>query len=130
MSPLTDKDIAELDNWLQSRVVEIAVRAIPQNAPAALREELLTIALKHATSMSWMTGEGAKQMGTIDGVSRVLWQSLKKEHPDITHDAVRSMMLDPRTIQYALVKFKDLNFGHIKDRKNPPAGKNRRPRTK
>jgi hypothetical protein len=90
---LDDVDIAELDEWVQVTVIQRATKALTEDMPATLREEVLRSAHREAATLTWMGGQGAKILATVDGMARLVWQMLKKSHPDLTPDFVRQEMI-------------------------------------
>jgi hypothetical protein len=93
MSPLSDKDIAELDNWIRVRVVRLARASLTGEETKQEREEVLGVAFKYASSLTWLD-KGAEEMTTLEGVARVLKQTLKKHHPEITAEYLGACIVD------------------------------------
>ncbi len=82
MSPLSDKDIGELDNWIRVRVVRLARQSLIGGETSAERRETMQAAFEYATSLTWLD-KGAEEMATLEGAARLLWQVLKKNHPEL-----------------------------------------------
>lgn len=96
-SPLSDKDISELDEWVQTLTIRRAQAALTDSMSTAERQELLQVAIREASAMTWVGGHGARMLATVDGMSRLVWQMLKKEHRDLTPDFVRQELIkNPR----------------------------------
>ena len=110
MSPLTDRDISELDEWVRARYIATA-RASLEGVTGPDREETLRIAMDRAMALTWLSGEGLKLIATIDGTARLLWQSIYRSHPDLKYEDLRQLMLDPRNIANVNEAFKELNVG-------------------
>lgn len=123
MAPLSDLDIAELDQWLRARVFQIAIDSTPKDADEQTRRLIMESAQSVAVELTWMSPEGAKQMRTLDGMSRLIWQSIKERHPEITHADVRKMMMDPRTVDEAFSTFDLLNNSGEPSKKKNRSGK-------
>lgn len=98
MSPLTDEDMDELTTWCQSRVINIAERSLPPDASKERREEMLTLAIREASRITWMTGEGARMMATIDGLAELMVISIRKNHPGVSREAIKSQLKKPGNI--------------------------------
>lgn len=98
MSPLTDQDISEIDEWLRARVIRAAMQAIPGNAEAGARDAALAQAMKVAMTISWVSGDGPKMMSSVDGIARILWQSLKHRHPKVVYEELRAQMFDAANV--------------------------------
>ncbi len=109
MSPFDDKDIVELDQWLRSHVINMARQSIPDDADQEYKELLLKVAIDKATSLSWMSGEGAKLMATLEGMARLLYQGVKHNHPDETFESVRRFINSPDALSQVNEAFTELN---------------------
>lgn len=95
MSPLSDKDIAELDNWVRIRVIRLAKESLTGKETKEEREELLEVAFKHASKLTWL-GEGLEDTTSLEGVARLLWQTLKKHHPDLTVEYLAECIVEDK----------------------------------
>lgn len=122
ISPLTDKDISELDNWLRIQTIRLARESV-LDADAATQDHVMKLALEFASTITWMSPQGSALMGTIDGVGRLIWQSIKKEHPEMTPEAVRELILDSRTLSAALDAFDMINGVKTKESGKAAKGK-------
>ena len=121
MSPLTDRDIDELDNWLRASYLQMARNSLEGVTDQELRRETLQIAMDHARTLSWMQGEGSEIAGTLEGITRVLWQGMRHNHPELAYETLREKMRDPLNAEYALTVWRELNLGKtekndVKDR--------------
>jgi hypothetical protein len=110
MSPLSDVDIGELDQWLQARIVRIARNSLPEDADPALRAETIGAALDKAATMTWMSPKGAEMMATLDGMAQLIWQGCHRNHPGLTPEDVRAVLLNPTDIELARATFERLNI--------------------
>lgn len=131
MSPLNDVDIAELDNWLKARVIRMARESLSPDADEADRRLTVESAIAYATTLTWMSGQGAKLMATLDGMAQIIWQSIKRHHPNVTPAEIRSKLLDPRSMEEAETAFGMLNRvdGQSKKKKKRPRHRSRKPWT-
>lgn len=91
ISPLTDQDIGELDNYLRAKVVRIARESLPSNASEVDRQLTMRAAVNESLSISWLS-HCSQELRTIGGMARWLWQLLHREHPDLTVEAVAEMV--------------------------------------
>lgn len=111
LSPLLDIDIEELNNWLRSTFIDMARSSIPANASKAVREETLAVAMREARRLSWVEGYGAELMSSgLDGITRVIFQSIKKNHPDLKFEDLRSELMNPDNLETALVVWRNQNL--------------------
>ncbi len=109
MSPLTDKDIAELDEWVQARSIRIARMSLSAEADAMERRETMSLAMSEASRLTWMAGEGAAVMATLPGMTRLVWQSVKKSHPDVTERMLAEKLFSPENLNAAIDTYEHLN---------------------
>lgn len=140
MSPMSDKDMDEINNWLRSTVIDMARRSIPEDATKSEREEMLGVALDRARRLSWMSGEGARLIAEPEGIMRVLHACLRKNHPNLTFqelwDSVVSESadgrkeMDPTELEGAIAVWEELNIppGQDRRKKTSKAKKKRRKR--
>lgn len=130
MSRLTDRDISELDEWVQARFVENARASLKGEKDEALRQETLSIALKQALTITWMSGIGAKMMATPIGMARLVWQCIHKAHPKVTLEQLTEDMFSPENVERARATFAHLNLGKEKGPSHKQKRKNRRRKDK
>jgi hypothetical protein len=107
-SPLTDKDIAELDAYVRFVHIQTAIDA-SKGQPPDMVDRLVNAAVGQASSITFMSPQGAAIIRSQDGVARILWHGLKHNHPELTHEQVRALMYDKTTIAEANRVFKELN---------------------
>ena len=108
LSPLTDADIGELDNWLRARTIRMVTDSLDGQAPD-IRRELMHEAIVTASSITWLSDEGLKMMGTLDGMAQLVWQMARGNHPDATPQDVRKELGDPANLDQARAAFRLLN---------------------
>lgn len=127
-SPLNDKDMDELDEWIQSKVVETAARAIKPDMSQAVQEMIMKSAHREALVVTWLSEAGAKILGTVHGMTHLCWKSLRKEHPNITEDDIRPLLLLKGNLQKVNEKFGHVNAVPGYKSKNAKRAKARRAR--
>ena len=93
VSPLDDNDMGEIDLWLRTNLIKTARASIPPDASAEEKERIERLAMREAQELSWMSRAGQRQLATLDGICRLLYQTLKKKHPDITFETIRKLVL-------------------------------------
>lgn len=95
-SPITDRGWDELDNWLQSECVrtarnlmELEIEEAETRKEKMLAEEegqaLVNEAMKVATAVSFRSEIGQAMLRNVRGSSRLLYQMVRKNHPEIKH---------------------------------------------
>lgn len=128
-APLTDRDSDEIDNWLRGEYIRGARASLDENTPAQEREEILRIAIRDASRLSYMTGEGARMIASFRGIFRVIWQGLRREQPNLSFDEFRDRMSKLKEkdeqslsddVDATLAVFKELNVGIEPVKKKSP----------
>lgn len=129
MSPLSQGDIGALDQWLRSRVMATQRASFDPSMTPEQRDQAERAALGYAMGLTWMSGEGARLMSTVEGWSRIIWQSLVKNHPKLTHGEVVDFLMDEANLHAAQRDWDALNGGGAergKRRARRPTSRTRR----
>jgi len=108
-SPLTDRDLAEFDEWLRSRIIKTAMEAVRGEEDPVIKKMVIDRALEKADRTSCFTADGARVLDTLDGFVQIALMSLLKQHPDLTHETVRAMMTNVENIDSARIAFDRAN---------------------
>jgi hypothetical protein len=103
LAPLTDKDYGEFEQWIQDRYID-SVKRNSADLTEKERERQLDRAFETAPFITSTSVKGLAIMKSIAGLSRLLWLSFRKEHPDITTEEVSKMLLDPEVADLAVRK--------------------------
>lgn len=111
LTPMSDRDMTELDNWLQAEYVRLARASLPDFCTPEERQETIQMAISKAMTLTFLSGEGAKIMGTVQGMARLIWTNLKRHHPDVSFEELKSYMYDPANIKEANETWRNLNLG-------------------
>lgn len=119
ISPLADADFGEFENWMQSRVLEIASKR-SAGLPADDREIILREALKQAAKLTMGAPDALPLMVSPEGSTRLVWMGIRKTRPEITLEDVRKLMADPQTLADAVDALERVNAA--------PDGKKKRAR--
>lgn len=124
LSPLSDKDITELDNWIRARYLHIQRTGIPKDADEETKERIERIAQQTAATLNWYIGYGASMMASIDGLCRILYQASRKNQPKLTYDELHENLLsEDNSEKFAADAVSDIvdnSFPEAKpDTKNP-----------
>jgi hypothetical protein len=113
MTPLDDKDIDELDNWLRSTTIQVAMEAC-KDFPESERRLVVSEAIKQARGMSFMSADGQKAMASVAGISRLAWQSLKKTHPELTPEIIQKKLMTEQSRTDFILLWQELNVGETR----------------
>lgn len=109
VAPLNDKDVSELDSYVRFIHMETAKEAA-RGADQGMQQMILSAAIGQASSLSFMSPQGAAIIKSIDGVARILWHGIKHNHPEVTHDFVRQQMfVSKENLAEANRVFEELN---------------------
>jgi len=119
MRPLTDRDIGELDGWLRQRIIRSARESLPPGSTQAEREETLSLAMREAATASLISPYGVRVMSTPEGLARLVWQSVRLDHPEQTPESILALLYSPENIRAANEAFMELNS--VPESKNPEA---------
>jgi hypothetical protein len=111
LAPLRDVDYGTFQAFIQDRIIEIAARQIGKLPPAAA-DALLDKAMKLAARVTASSPEAFAAMNTVDGAAMLTWLGLRGNHPDMTFEQVRTLLLDPKTMEEAMRKVDQLNAMH------------------
>lgn len=108
LSPLNDKDIAEIDEWLRGRIVATAVEGLHGQSDRLIATVASEAAVR-AQGITWLSGEGARMMANTEGVARIMWQSCRSNHPDVKYEELRKLMFDGGNVAQFNAKFRQVN---------------------
>jgi hypothetical protein len=128
LKPLTDIQIEEINTWVRGQHVRIAVSAA-KGLPADEYDRVIQVALRDAHGLAWNEGLGLEIVGEPTGLAYIVWQSIRAEHPDLTHDDVRGLLMekgDPKQtrekFRLAMALFRQANEVRIKNASSPVEG--------
>ena len=98
ISPLTDRDIGEINNYLRSQAIRAARQSINVAEEPAMAELTLRIAMQEANKIDW-----TKDPSLITGqdcIIYVFWLGMRREHPDLTQEEFSRLLLaDPDALE-------------------------------
>lgn len=117
LSPLSDRDMVELDDYCRSEYLARASRAC-QSLGYQDREDYRRVAMTEAMGLSWKSSAGQAILRDRAGYSRLIWQGLVGNHPALTHREVeQAFRQDPEAISVSQDAFRRANGGQ--DQQNP-----------
>lgn len=134
VSPIDDSGREALDEWVRAKYVERISPLI--NAMKSEADKILAIdrAFAQASKMTWLSGEGAQMMGTVEGVARLLYEGIRKNHPEVTIEDFRAELFNSENIMKANAVFRELNTNRVKREaaaaEKSPGKRRRSPRKK
>lgn len=115
VSPINDVAHDSLDNWIREEYLQHAAALIAK-LPQADKEIALRVAYSTALTMSWLSGEGARLVGTMRGIARVLWEGIRINHPDVPYEEILRHIQNPEIISNANKVFNALNTRKVADK--------------
>lgn len=118
--PLSDKDNVELDAWVRKYYLFTQRSSIPDGTDEYERDRIERIAQETASTLTWYSGLGIRIMASVDGMTQIMYMSIRKQNPRITVEKIRSLLLTEENLEEANKAFEELNIS-----KNPTnRGKN------
>ena len=125
ISPLNDQDASMLDEYVRSVFMRTAVLAAQAAGErSVIAQKIIETAVAQAPLISFLSAQGAALIKSIDGVSRILWQGARHNHPGLTHEEVRKAMYGNKdSVQEANRIFKALNIDPLQSLIPPASAK-------
>ncbi len=112
MSPLSDRDIGEMDLWVSTRYLRRARASIDPNDSDENKRRAEEVAQRTAATMTFMSGLGLSMLNNVDGMAQLLWVSIRKNHPKAESADIRQALVEhPEDIEAAMADWRRLNPG-------------------
>ncbi len=112
MRPLTIDDFAEFERWVDDAPIRQAIRNL-----SGLNPDLQTKLLQQAQEAAGQSSQDssdkrqariASQMTSMGGIGYLIWLSLRREHPDLTLEAILQL-LTMDTLPYVQMRLDSIN---------------------
>lgn len=87
LSPLTDRDDLELTDYVRQRYIRNA-RDWSRSMPKQDRDEIMSVALRTASGLSWRSDDGRAILSTPEGLARLAWQGVRGNHSGVTPEVI------------------------------------------
>ena len=94
LAALGDRDITELDLYVRSVYINNVRKSFTSDMSDNDKNREMDQAQLSAATLSAFSGTGAQILGSFNGVARLAWQSIKRNHPDIALDDFTSKLFD------------------------------------
>ena len=106
IAPLTRRDLGHLLQWARSMTVAIGRGQIGgSDLDAEEKRVVLDAAWDRAMRIGLESDDFEAYIGSPDGMNRIVWQSLRRNYPEITEDDVDAMTnADVATLAEAVMK--------------------------
>jgi hypothetical protein len=118
MSPMTDRDIDEISNWIRSSIIQTARLSLTDDMTQFARDEVLRAAVAQARAVTFGEPSSAPYFRSPEGVARVYFQCVKKNHPQLEFSEFRKLVKSQADIEEAQRVWNELNLPE----KKPEAG--------
>lgn len=96
-SPLTDLDSAELNEYVQFKIIDLAknyIRKNVKNLSPLERKEIRQSAIDASIGLSWIDSEAGKVLYTVEGTARLAWQMLVDKKKPIFEEFLNIFKFD------------------------------------
>jgi hypothetical protein len=98
-SPFGDDDISELDDWVRKEHISTIIKSCPEDASEEDKTILFGVAAKQASGLQAFSGQGAKILATVTGMTRLVWQGIYRNHEGLTVEALRKVMVHTDNVE-------------------------------
>lgn len=116
MRPLSFAEIGEFERWAQDEYlqrVERSVKYLDEAAKAEERRKAAAIMRKMSMVVQSDDAEALREMDetcrSIEGLTRLIWLGLRREHPELTLPEVGNLLADQKAIDAAKGHWKRIN---------------------
>ena len=110
--PLSDRDMDEIDSWLRQEYLQRLESALSVCEQPATKAMMITQACTLVTNIHFMDGGiGSRMIASVPGLSRLVWQSARADHPKLTYSEVRQLLLNTENRTRAKKTWEDVNLG-------------------
>lgn len=123
ISPLSDRDFGEFENWVQDRFLDVAKRNL-EGLVQADRDALLKAAYETSSRLTITSPEALKLMSTVDGAAYLLYLSLRRDHPDVTFEKAKEISTNPKVLRQFMDRINELNRVEVQVKR--PFGKRKK----
>ena len=109
VSPLDDDSLIALDEYVRAKFVARTAPLIEALKSEKDKQLAFAVAFRQSFALTWLSGEGAKTIGTVDGMAHLLYEGVRKNHPEVTVEELRRALFDPVNVRKANAVFTELN---------------------
>ena len=123
MSPLTDKEYEEVNNWLRAKVIKTARAAFTDDMTPAERSEILQAAILASRSLTFVNATEMFELDRLEVMARVLHQGVVRNHPDVTIEWLKDeFKKNPDAMVEAIQVWSEVNIGDMIKKERPADG--------
>ncbi len=117
--PLSDKDNIELDAWVRHYYLYTQRSSIDPEAEDEEKDRIERIAQQTAATLNWYSGLGIQIMASVEGMTQIMYMSVRKRSPKITPDKLRELLMNEQNLEEANKTFEELNLEASNSTLNP-----------
>jgi len=103
MSPLTDRNIGEINNYIRSNLIKAARESLTDDTPQNLVDTTLRVAMKEAQKLDWM--RDAELIQSPEVLLYVFWLSFQKESPCTKDELATDLFTDMDALDRCMDSF-------------------------
>lgn len=107
LTPLTEGDFGEFERWMQDHHMELAKRHLT-GVPAEVASDLYKHAYDQAMKISITSKEALQMLNSLDGAVMLISLMLRKHHPDMGTEVVRTILSDADNFKQAMAALERL----------------------
>jgi hypothetical protein len=111
--PLTDRDIDELEEWLQSRLITIARNSLDENCDQQQRDEIIKMAIREGAKVTWRSQQGLEMLANPKGIAQIAYYSMRKRHPELKIATLRELMQHSENVAEINRAMRRVNFAEV-----------------
>jgi hypothetical protein len=109
MAPLSDFDMAQLDEYVRGEFIKNARNSLPKDADEETWQRMMRFAMNEAANLSWGRPPGSNIIVTPAGLARLAWQSSHHHTPGVTVEQIANALFDPKNVYMLKQRFSDIN---------------------
>lgn len=110
--PLSDKDMDEIDAWLRREFVKRVEDAISPSSSKVMVQAAAGQIVATVPTISFMDGAiGSRMASSTVGLSRIVWQSLRAEHPNLAFHRIKALLMNESNRKASQKHWRDTNVG-------------------
>jgi hypothetical protein len=109
MSPMSDRDIEEMNEWIRARFIQNARNSLAGITDPATREETLAIAMRTASRLQFTNGTGAGMVATPEGMTQLVYLCCRERTANLTYEVVRALMFNPLNVESVNHSWREAN---------------------
>jgi len=130
LTPLADQDFGEFQRWMQDNYIDLAKRNL-DGLSEADRSSFLAHAYDEAAKLTLDSPETLRIMRTVDGAAKLLWLSLRREHPELTFQDAKVLCTKVEFVKWSMERIDRINRLNLREEsalKKKLQAKKKRPR--